>query len=61
MKDESVPLRTILQNFINHVENLEARLKEKDDLYETEFQVRRCQFWKLKNRKKKMKASIILD
>ena len=40
MKDASVPLKTILQNFINHVETLEARLKENDDLYESEFQVR---------------------
>ena len=39
MKDERVPLKIVLQNFINHVENLEARLKENDDLYESEFQV----------------------
>ncbi|XP_043232412.1 mediator of DNA damage checkpoint protein 1-like [Amphibalanus amphitrite] len=38
MKDERVPLKTILQNFINHVENLEAKLKGNDDLYESEFQ-----------------------
>ena len=39
MKDDKVPLKTILQNFINHVENLEARLKEDRDLYDSEFQV----------------------
>ncbi|XP_037092832.1 tyrosine-protein phosphatase non-receptor type 18-like [Pollicipes pollicipes] len=38
MKDEKVPLKTILQNFINHVEDLEMRLKENEDLYESEFQ-----------------------
>ena len=36
-----VPLKTILQNFLNHVENLEARKREGDDAYEKEFQVRR--------------------
>ena len=35
-----VPLKTILQNFLNHVENLEARKREGDDAYEKEFQVR---------------------
>lgn len=35
-----VPLKTILQNFLNHVENLEARAREGDDAYEKEFQVR---------------------
>ena len=34
-----VPLKTILQNFLNHVENLEARAREGDDAYEKEFQV----------------------
>ena len=34
-----VPLKTILQNFLNHVENLEARVREGDDAYEKEFQV----------------------
>ena len=38
-----VPLKTILQNFLNHVENLEARKREGDDAYEKEFQVR--VFW----------------
>lgn len=33
-----VPLKTILQNFLNHVENLEARVREGDDAYEKEFQ-----------------------
>ena len=33
-----VPLKTVLQNFLNHVENLEARKKEGDDAYEKEFQ-----------------------
>jgi len=40
-RDESegprVPLKTILQNFLNHVENLEARVREGDDAYEKEF------------------------
>ena len=36
-----VPLKTILQNFLNHVENLEARAREGDDAYEKEFQVKR--------------------
>ena len=35
-----VPLKTILQNFLNHVENLEARAREGDDAYEKEFQVK---------------------
>ena len=43
-RDESegprVPLKTILQNFLNHVENLEARVREGDDAYEKEFLVR---------------------
>ncbi len=34
-----VPLKTILQNFLNHVENLEARKRARDDAYEQEFQV----------------------
>ena len=41
-----VPLKTILQNFLNHVENLEARKREGDDAYEKEFQVRQqIDFW----------------
>ena len=35
---ERVPLKTVLQNFLNHVENLEARRREGDDAYEKEFQ-----------------------
>ena len=35
-----LPLKTILQNFLNHVESLEARKREGDDAYEKEFQVR---------------------
>jgi hypothetical protein len=34
-----VPLKTILQNFLNHVESLEVRKREGDDAYEKEFQV----------------------
>ena len=37
--DRRVPLKTILQNFLNHVESLEARKREGDDAYEKEFQV----------------------
>ena len=37
--DRRVPLKTILQNFLNHVESLEARKREGDDGYEKEFQV----------------------
>ena len=44
-----VPLKTILQNFLNHVENLEARVREGDDAYEKEFQVRRNLFVLLKS------------
>ena len=53
-----VPLKTILQNFLNHVENLEARAREGDDAYEKEFQVKPFKmpcnilfayFWKLSN------------
>jgi hypothetical protein len=41
MKEESerVPLKTILQNFLNHVETLEARRAEGEDTYDKEFQV----------------------
>ena len=54
-RDESegprVPLKTILQNFLNHVENLEARVREGDDAYEKEFLVRLiyCLILKFKN------------
>jgi len=47
MKEEQdrTPLRTILQNFINHIESLE--IQNVEDRYEKEFQVlifyRRCQ------------------
>lgn len=35
-----VPLKTILQNFLNHVEDLEnRRINDTDDAYEKEFQV----------------------
>ena len=40
-----VPLKTILQNFLNHVENLEARKREGDDAYEKEFQVSFCNIY----------------
>ena len=36
---ERVPLKTVLQNFLNHVEDLETRRREGDDAYEKEFQV----------------------
>ena len=41
---EEIPLKTILQNFLNHVENLEVAREEfnngeGDDQYEKEFQV----------------------
>ena len=35
-----VPLKTILQNFLSHVEDLEnRRMNDTDDAYEKEFQV----------------------
>ena len=34
-----VPLKTILQNFLNHVDYLESRKRGRDDAYEQEFQV----------------------
>ena len=37
--DRRVPLKTILQNFLNHVESLEIKRKEGEDAYEKEFQV----------------------
>ncbi|XP_076340121.1 uncharacterized protein LOC143240839 [Tachypleus tridentatus] len=33
-----MPLKTVLKNFLNHLETLEARRKLGDDLYEVEFQ-----------------------
>ena len=39
--DQRVPLKTILQNFLNHVESLESRKRGGDDAYEKEFQVSR--------------------
>ena len=39
--NRKVPLKTILQNFLNHVESLETRKKEGEDAYEKEFQVSR--------------------
>ena len=38
--EEKIPLKTILTNFLNHVETLEAKREEGEDLYEKEFQVR---------------------
>ena len=38
-EDEKIPLKTILQNFLNHVETLEAKKDEGEDLYDKEFQV----------------------
>jgi hypothetical protein len=35
----AVPLRTILRNFLNLVENYESRRNGEADLYEKEFQV----------------------
>ena len=37
---EKIPLKTILTNFLNHVETLEVKREEGEDLYEKEFQVR---------------------
>jgi hypothetical protein len=42
--DRRVPLKTILQNFLNHVESLETRKKEGEDAYEKEFQVSKSKF-----------------
>jgi len=36
--EEKIPLKTILTNFLNHVETLEAKREEGEDLYEKEFQ-----------------------
>jgi tyrosine-protein phosphatase non-receptor type 12/18/22 len=36
--NRKVPLKTILQNFLNHVESLETRKREGEDAYEKEFQ-----------------------
>ena len=38
---EKIPLKTILTNFLNHVETLEVKREEGEDLYEKEFQVKR--------------------
>ena len=35
---ERAPLRTIIQNFLNHVETLERRRNGEDDQYDKEFQ-----------------------
>lgn len=35
---ERTPLRTILTNFLNHIENLESQ-RSPEDSYESEFQV----------------------
>ena len=34
-----LPLKTILQNFLNHVDSLETRKRAGDDAYDQEFQV----------------------
>ena len=49
---EEIPLKTILQNFLNHVENLEVAREESnngegEDQYEKEFQVSRNKDFKL--------------
>ena len=36
---DRIPLKTVLQNFLNHVETLESRKGEEDCTYEKEFQV----------------------
>ena len=38
---EKIPLKTILTNFLNHVETLEVKREEGEDLYEKEFQVKK--------------------
>ncbi|XP_063851164.1 tyrosine-protein phosphatase non-receptor type 12-like isoform X2 [Scylla paramamosain] len=38
MREGKLPLRTILENFINHVDTLEAKRSEGNDQYEVEFQ-----------------------
>lgn len=42
MRDPKLPLRVILQNFVNHVESLENVTEEskREEKYELEFQVR---------------------
>ena len=35
-----VPLKTILQNFLNHVDSMESQKRERDNAYEQEFQVK---------------------
>lgn len=49
---EEIPLKTILQNFLNHVENLEVAREESnngegEDQYEKEFQVSRNKDFKM--------------
>jgi hypothetical protein len=36
---ERLPLKTVLQNFLNHVETLESQRSDADNTYEKEFQV----------------------
>ena len=36
-----VPLKTILQNFLNHVDSMETQKRERDNPFEQEFQVNR--------------------
>lgn len=35
-----VPLKTILQNFLNHVDSMESEKRERDNPFEKEFQVK---------------------
>lgn len=51
MREGRVPLRTVLQNFINHVDSIEARRSDGgEDLYEKEFQELKAITESLKNR-----------
>ena len=38
-EEEKIPLKTILTNFLNHVETMETKKEEGEDRYEKEFQV----------------------
>ncbi|XP_068227484.1 tyrosine-protein phosphatase non-receptor type 12-like [Palaemon carinicauda] len=38
MRERKLPLRTVLQNFINHVDTLEVKRTGGDDIYEQQFQ-----------------------
>ena len=39
MRERKLPLRTVLTNFINHVDTLENKKQQGEDQYDTEFQV----------------------